>query len=82
MKERKEDRKETWQSEWTNYTAYRVLAGLNEYCRRYPEEAPLLAASSSSPSSSYFSIEPPFVLVSTVETRYGEVRFGEQTKLI
>lgn len=27
---------ETWQSEWTDYTAYRVLAGLNEYCRRYP----------------------------------------------
>jgi len=27
---------EIWQSEWTDYTAYRVLAGLNEYCRRYP----------------------------------------------
>lgn len=37
-RERREARRdaETWQSEWTDYTAYRVLAGLNEYCRRYP----------------------------------------------
>lgn len=51
IKGRKEDRKQTWQSEWTNYTAYRVLAGLNEYCRRYPE-APHAAPSSSSSSLS------------------------------
>lgn len=53
--------KETWQSEWTDYTAYRVLAGLNEYCRRYPGV----------PNSTLLPTILRISFVPRVETRHG-----------